>query len=119
LALDTIPHWNWHPAGSKAQVAASIGDVALSVGLSYVFASRAEHFWVTLGACLLSIMPDVIQGPYHLLGWKPAWLERFINWERVRQKWLWMRPWMGIATQVLVLIVSLLVWNWAANWNVY
>ena len=109
LAIDTIPHWNWHPTGSRARMVASITDVVAATGLSWWLASLAEHFWITLIACLLAMVPDLIQGPYYALGWRPPWLQRFVAWESRRQKWPWMRPWMGVATQVLILILAVVI----------
>jgi hypothetical protein len=100
IALDTVPHWNWHPAGSKWEMLASMADVGLALVLTVWLAGWAEHFWITLIACILSMVPDLIQGPYYMWGWRPRWLQRFVGWESRRQKWPWMRPWMGIATQV-------------------
>lgn len=107
IALDTVPHWNWHPAGNKFLIVASCADVALSFGLSYYFATISGHFWVTLIACLLSTVPDLIQGPYYFFKWRPGWLKAFIKWESTRQRWSWMTPWMGLATQVVTVAISL------------
>lgn len=107
IVLDTVPHWNWHPAGSKLSIAASAADVLASFALSYWFAAQSENFWVVLIACLLSTVPDLIQGPYFLFNWRPKWLKAFIGWESKRQKWPWMSKWFGLATQVVTLALSL------------
>ncbi len=106
IALDTVPHWNWHPNGSAGRVAASMADVVVAFGLSIVLARGTEFFWVTFIACLLSMVPDLIQGPYYAWHWRPRWLQRFIGWESRRQKWAWMKPWMGMVTQVATLMLA-------------
>ncbi len=111
LLLDTVPHWNWHPGGSLGRTAASFGDIAVATLASFGFAALSPHPVVTLLACFLSTVPDLIQGPYYFLGFRPAWLCAFINWERQRQKWPWMSQAFGIGTQVVTLIVGLLVWS--------
>jgi hypothetical protein len=109
IALDTIPHWNWHPAGGRAQVIASSADIILAVGVSVWLAFMAEHFWITLIACGLAMVPDLVQGPYYLWNWRPQWLEQFVAWESRRQKWPWLRPWMGVATQMVVLLLAIFI----------
>lgn len=109
IILDTVPHWNWHPVGTKARLVASLADIAVSFGLSYWLASISPHFWVTLIACLLATVPDLIQGPYYVWGYKPHWLDVFVTWESKRQKWAWMKPWMGMVTQVITLAAAVLV----------
>lgn len=109
IALDTIPHWNWHPNGSKARVLASAADIVIAAGVSFWLATISQHFWVTIIACFLAMVPDLIQGPYYAFNWRPGWLQRFINWESMRQKWPWMKAWMGILTQVATLVVAVLV----------
>jgi hypothetical protein len=109
IALDTIPHWNWHPGGTKWRIAASVVDIGVALGLSIGLAFWSQHYWVTLGACLLSMVPDLIQAPYHLWKWKPRWLQSFVSWESKRQKWAWMKPWMGLATQVVTALLMVAV----------
>lgn len=107
IALDTVPHWNWSPGRSMVGKLASVNDGMLAIILTLALAIYMDRSWVMLAAGSLSMLPDVIQAPYHFLGWKPGWLSRFIDWERRRQKWAWMRPWMGLMTQVIVLGLSL------------
>lgn len=109
LALDTIPHWNWHPGGTKLRMLASMTDIGLALGLAVWLSSISGYFWITVVACALSMLPDLIQGPYYAWGWRPDWLRRFVEWESRRQKWPWMRPWMGIVTQLAVAAVAMIV----------
>lgn len=109
IALDAVPHWNWSPGRTRRGKVASLGDGVLAIGLTGWLMTVVEPGWVVVIACALSMLPDVIQAPYHFWGWRPGWLVSFIAWERKRQKWPWMKPWMGIATQVAVFMLSMLV----------
>jgi hypothetical protein len=55
------------------------------------------------------MVPDLMQGPYYAWNWRPAWLSRWIAWESRRQKWPWMSKKVGVATQLLVLGLAVLV----------
>lgn len=107
LALDTIPHWNWSPGRSLTGRLASVNDGLLAIILTFIFALYLDRSWIMIAAGALSMLPDVIQAPYHFWHWQPRWLVAFINWERQRQKWPWLKPWMGIATQLAVAALSL------------
>lgn len=107
IVLDTIPHWNWSPGKTLAGKLLSVADGFIGVGLTGVLYWWLGENWVVVAAGLLSMLPDMIQAPYHFWGWKPQWLQVFISWERKRQKWEWMKPWMGVVTQLVTLILSL------------
>lgn len=109
IVLDTVPHWNWSPGKSLAGILASINDGLLSLALILVFAIYLDNSWVMIAAGLASMMPDIIQAPYHFFKWQPKWLTAFIDWERHRQRWSWMKPWHGLATQIVTAVVSLWV----------
>lgn len=109
LILDTIPHWNWSPGRTLAGKLASVNDGLLAIIVSLLLAWYLDKSWVVLAACFLSMLPDLIQAPYHFFKWQPHLLAAFINWERQRQRWPWMKPWMGIATQLAVLIISFFI----------
>lgn len=111
IVLDTVPHWNWSPGKTQLGRVASIADGLTAIGLIGFLAWYLAD-WDVVGAGLLSMLPDVIQAPYHFWGWRPAWLHQFIAWERKRQKWDWMQPWMGIATQIATVAISALVIFW-------
>src|SRR5690606_41011483 len=106
LVLDTIPHWNCSPGKTPRGKLASIADGVVALTLVAFLAWQMQS-WTMVAAGILSMIPDIIQAPYHFLRWKPGWLTAFIEWERKRQKWSWMRPWMGIATQIIALLASL------------
>lgn len=109
IALDTIPHWNWSPGRTTLGKWASVADGLVAFGLIGLLVWSLGTDWVIIGAGLLSMLPDMIQAPYHFWGWKPGWLKAFVAWERKRQKWPWMEPWVGIVTQIAVAGISLLV----------
>lgn len=114
IILDTIPHWNWSPGKGMVGKLASVNDGFLAIILTLGFALLMDRSWVMLVAGALSMLPDVIQAPYHFWGWQPKPLRLFIDWERRRQRWGWMKPWMGIGTQVVVAVISLAIifgWN--------
>ena len=106
IVLDTVPHWNWSPGRTVRGRWASVADGIIAfvlIGLLYVY---LDYNWIVLAAGLLSMLPDIVQAPYHFWGWKPSWLKSLIEWERRRQKWPWMQPWMGIVTQLVTLLIS-------------
>lgn len=108
FVLDTIPHWNWSPGRTSRGRAASIIDGVVGLGLTAIFTQIIGQTWIMVAAGVLSMTPDIIQAPYHFWRWQPLWLKTFIEWERRRQKWPWMKPWMGVATQVAAFAIS--VW---------
>lgn len=108
LIFDTIPHWNWSPGKTTKGQLASIADGVAAFAIIIFFAWQLQS-WIMVAAGILSMLPDIIQAPYHFLGWKPSWLSAFIEWERKRQKWPWMKPWMGIATQIATLAIALAI----------
>ena len=107
IVLDTVPHWNWSPGKTMVGKLASINDGLIAIIVILGLSIYLNNSWVVLAAGLLSMLPDVIQTPYHFWGWQPGWLVSFINWERRRQRWPWMKKWMGVSTQIVVLIISL------------
>ena len=109
IALDTIPHWNWSPGRTLTGKWASVADGLAALGLIGLLTWKLDGDWVMIGAGLFAMLPDMIQAPYHFWGWKPGWLQAFVAWERKRQKWPWMQPWMGIATQLAVVAISITI----------
>ncbi len=109
VILDTIPHWNWSPGKTMAGRLASVNDGFLAIIMTLLLAWHMDKSWVVLAAGFLSMIPDLIQAPYHFFHWQPKWLSSFVDWERRRQKWPWMKPWMGILTQVIVFVISMAI----------
>lgn len=85
--LERVPHWNPHlnsekknhgkPTKETTLIVAA--DVALSLLFGFYIAGRAvpntSHAFTILSACLFSVLPDLIEGPYYFLDMKNKFIE--------------------------------------------
>lgn len=121
FVLEKVPHWNPHlftetkkfGKVSKSSTKIVIADALLAFTLGVFIASRAlpntTHAIVILLACFLSVLPDVVEGPYFFLNMKGKLIEKWIYFQKSLQADTDVVP--GILTQVVVII--------AAFWWIY
>lgn len=117
FVLDKVPHWNPHlftetkkygkPTGKSTLIVAA--DVTASLVISLSVASLAlpdnTKALTILAACFLSILPDVVEGPYFFLNIRPKFIEKWINFQRAFQINTSFVP--GVLTQIVTVAASL------------
>ncbi len=115
--LDRIPHWNPHlntetkkyGKPTKKSTVIVIIDVCTSLALGFFIASKAlpstSHATTILVASFVSILPDVIEGPYFFLGIRNKFIKRWIVFQKSLQADTSIIP--GLLTQVIIIIAAL------------
>lgn len=97
FVLDKIPHWNphiytetqklGHP--SKRSTALALVDISASLGLGLLFAFKAlpdySQALLIIICSLASVASDVIKYPYYYFNLRPAWMIKWVKFERSLQ----------------------------------
>jgi hypothetical protein len=116
FVLDKIPHWNPHLNSeterygnpTKGSTNLVIADVSLSVISGVFIASRVlpdlGRSVVILIACLISVLPDVVEGPYFFLGIRSSLVKRWIKFQKSLQVDTTIIP--GLLTQLATVIAA-------------
>ncbi len=117
FVLDMTPHWNPHlntetkkfGKPTKRSVNIVIADVCLSLVAGFFIASKAlpnsAHALTILLACFLSVLPDVIEGPYFFLNKRGSLIKKWIKFQTSIQTDVSIVP--GLATQFLTILAAL------------
>lgn len=115
--LDMTPHWNPHLNTeikkygklTNRTIYTIIIDLVLSVGLTSFLAYKAlpnQNFALNILLCSFSsILPDVVEGPYFLFGYRNKFLDIWMKFQKsiqVDANVFW-----GILTQIILLSASL------------
>ncbi len=115
--LDRIPHWNPHlntemkenGKPTKKSSVIVIIDVCLALVLGFFIASRAlpntSHATTILVASFISVLPDIIEGPYFFLGIKSKFIKKWIVFQKSLQVNTSIIP--GLLTQVITIAAAL------------
>ena len=115
--LEKVPHWNPHlnteikkyGKVTKSSTIIVICDVILSLVLGVAIASRVlpstSHFTVILIACLMAVLPDIVEGPYFFLGIDHLLIQRWIKFQKLIQTNAKIIP--GLITQVITILIAL------------
>lgn len=110
-----IPHWNPHlftelkTLGRVSHRSLTIVtiDASLALAVGTWIALHSPQPSIVLAACLLAVLPDVLEIPYFFFNWHPKFEERLVLWQRAHQ---WnVKPILGILTQILVIAISALI----------
>lgn len=113
FVLEKVPHWNPHlntETQKFGRVTAKstrivITDVLASIAIGGYFASRFlpdyKKSLIVIIACLVSVLPDVIEGPYFFLHMRNKIIEKWIYFQKSLQNDAPLIP--GLLTQALVL----------------
>lgn len=113
FVLDRTPHWNPHlntelkKHGNVTKNTTKIValDVALALASGTFIASQAlpdtNRFFIIMFASFLSVLPDVVEGPYFFLRMKGKKIERWIKFQKSIQYDIPIIP--GLLTQVLTI----------------
>ena len=111
--LDMTPHWNPHlntelkqKGKLSKQTLLIIGlDLASTILLTGYFANKSvpdTKLVTNIVLCsLASILPDVVEGPYFLLGWRNKFIEKWVKYQKMIQvdaNLFW-----GLVTQIITL----------------
>jgi len=114
--LEKVPHWNPHLNTemkkygkiTKKSTKIIILDVCVSIILGFLIASRVlpdvGHFFTILVASFVSVLPDIIEGPYFFLNMKNKFIKRWISFQKSIQVDTNMLP--GLATQVVTVLAA-------------
>lgn len=112
FVLDMTPHWNPHLNTETKKYGYLTNKTLLIIGIDLACAAILTAF-VSKGnmnillAAFVSILPDVVEGPYFLLGWKNELIKKWINFQKSIQSeanLFW-----GLLTQVLVILGALYI----------
>lgn len=119
FVLEKIPHWNPHlnsemekfgrPTVKSTQVVIADASLALVTG-GYIATTAlpdTSHAMVILAASFLSVLPDLIEGPYFFLGRKSKFIKKWILFQKSIQVDTKVLP--GLLTQALTVIAAF-VW---------
>lgn len=116
FVLDKVPHWNPHlgtemkkygkvKSSSKNII---IVDIMASLFFGTIIASSAlpniTHATTILLACFVSVLPDIIEGPYFFLNFKSKLIKRWIDFQRSIQVNTSVVP--GLLTQIIIIIAA-------------
>ncbi|MDP3918204.1 MAG: hypothetical protein Q8Q30_03465 [Candidatus Woesebacteria bacterium] len=110
--LDKVPHWNPHLNTETKKYGYLTNKTLLIIGLDLACAAVLTIF-VSRGnvnillASFASILPDIVEGPYFLFGWKNEVLQKWISFQKSIQSeanLFW-----GLLTQVLVILGALYI----------
>lgn len=108
--LDLVPHWDegwgWRTKGKLRLFAECFLDLGVGLLLTY-YLFGSVPLWYLLFAILGSILPDLLEAPYLLLGWKFKPFCWFYKMQHHLQGKV-VLPW-GILTQVLTVAMIIFV----------
>lgn len=119
FVLERVPHWNPHLNTelekfgeiSKQSKSIVVIDTMLALTIGSFIASRAlpdiVHSVTILASCFMSVLPDVIEGPYFFLKMKTKFIEKWVLFQKSIQADT--SPLPGLATQ-LVTVLTALYW---------
>jgi hypothetical protein len=115
--LDLVPHWNPHlytetqkfGKPSKKSTFIAIIDASLALILGSLIALKAlpntTQTITILLACFLSVLPDLVEGPYYFLNLKNEIVHKWILWHRSYQSNG--DFYFGIISQLLIISASI------------
>ena len=111
FALDMVPHWNPHintemkKYGKLTNPTLFIIAVDLALALILTIFTGKTNPYIYL-ASLMSILPDIAEGPYFLFGWRNKYLDIILRFQRSIQanaNIFW-----GLLTQIIILVACFL-----------
>jgi hypothetical protein len=114
--LEKVPHWNPHLFTEKTtfgkvtsqSTKVVIADALLAFFSGVFIANQAlpntTHAITIILACFLSVLPDLIEGPYFFLDAKSKLIEKWIRFQKSLQADADIVP--GLLTQLLVIVAA-------------
>ncbi len=112
FVLDMTPHWNPHLNTETKKYGYLTNKTLLIIGLDLACAAVLTAF-VSKGninillASFASILPDIVEGPYFLLGWKNEFVKKWISFQKSIQSDA--NIYWGLLTQILVILGALYI----------
>ncbi len=106
FVVDMLPHWNWHPSIKPLSLLGMTLDLILAQILTfYIFFGYGEgNFLLPLGA-FLGILPDLLEAPTVLLGWRIRGVDKLMRLQSRLQTNTELLP--GILSQILLSFLCL------------
>lgn len=112
FALDMVPHWNPHINTEMKKYGKLTNptlfiiavDLALALILTIFIGETNPYIYL---ASVMSILPDIAEGPYFLFGWRNKYLDIILRFQRSIQanaNIFW-----GLITQILVILGALYI----------
>ncbi len=117
FVLDKVPHWNPHlftetkkfgkPSKRSTFIVATdiITSIIIGISIARLALPDTTAFLTVIAACFLSVLPDIVEGPYFFLNFRPKLIERWIKFQRSFQVNVNFIP--GMLTQILTVAASL------------
>lgn len=117
FVLDKVPHWNPHLYTEKKEngkiskssftIVLLDSSIALISGTSIALlkSQNFTEFMITITACFLSVLPDVIESPYFFLNQKSRIMEKWIKFQKSIQNNT--NPAWGLTTQIITTIAAI------------
>ena len=114
--LDMVPHWNPHLNTeikkygklTKSTITIIAFDLVLAVAFTLFFATKAlpdQNMAINILLCsFASILPDAVEAPYFLFGYKNKYLDIWMKFQKriqVDANLFW-----GLLTQAIVIIIA-------------
>ena len=112
FVLDMTPHWNPHLNTETKKYGYLTNKTLLIIGLDLACAAVLTAF-VSKGninillASFASILPDIVEGPYFLLGWKNEFVKKWISFQKSIQSDA--NIYWGLLTQILGILGALYI----------
>lgn len=117
FVLDKVPHWNPHlltetkkfgkPSKRSTFIVATdiITSIIIGISIARLALPDTTRLLTVIAACFLSVLPDIVEGPYFFLNFRPKLIERWIKYQRSFQVNVNFIP--GMLTQILTVAASL------------
>lgn len=117
FVLETIPHWNPHlntetqkyggPTKKSTIITAVDASVALAAGSFVAWQAMPDttRSITILAACLASVLPDLIEGPYFFLHLRNKNIKKWIDFQKSLQSDT--TPLLGLLTQAMTVAAGI------------
>lgn len=117
--LEMVPHWNPHlntetemfgkPTRHSTAITAVDSTLALISGsfIAYQVLPNVGHSLTILAACLASVFPDVMEGPYFFLNMRNTFIKKWIAFQKSIQNDT--TAFWGLLNQVII-ILAVILW---------
>jgi len=110
--LDMTPHWNPHLNTETAKYGNLTNKTLLIIGLDLACAVVLTGFLYNGNTNILlcafaSILPDFVEGPYFLFGWRNKYITMWVKFQKSIQAGA--NIFWGLLTQILILLGALYI----------
>ena len=114
--LEKVPHWNPHlntekktygrvtPKSTKIVIADALLALFLGTYISSLVLPNINHALTILASCFVSVLPDLVEGPYYFLNMKSRLIEKWIAFQKALQNDTSVVP--GLITQLTTIFAA-------------